>query len=63
MNVLLAYPAHERRLILPRCSPDFFSGRTTQQMQSISWPLELGRAAIALTGIAAWGLAILLFVG
>jgi len=63
MNVLLAYPAHERRLIQQRCSPDFFSGQTTQQVPSVSWPLELGRAVIALTGIAAWGLAILLFVG
>ena len=63
MNVLLAYPALERRPISRRCSADFFSRQSTQQVPSLSWPLELGRAAIALSGIAAWGLAIFLFVG
>lgn len=63
MNVLLTCPAVERRLISQRYARAFFSRQATQHVPSISWPLELGRAAVALTGVAVWGLAIFLLAG
>ena len=61
MNASVTYPALQRRLISQRRSRAFFSSRITQHVRAVSWPVELARAAVALAGIAAWGLAIFLF--
>jgi hypothetical protein len=45
----------------PKASP--FLRRTTRHLETVSLPREIGRAALALGGLAAWGGAILLIAG
>jgi hypothetical protein len=54
----LSYPLLYRRR--PRA---FFLARSAHQMKSLSWLRELGRAAMALGGLAAWGGVLLLVAG
>jgi hypothetical protein len=41
----------------------FFSRQITQQVETTSVVIELGRAALALGGVLAWGLAFTLIAG
>lgn len=41
----------------------FFSARITQQVETISVVTEIGRAALALGGVIAWGFAFTLIAG
>jgi hypothetical protein len=45
----------------PKASP--FLRRTTRHLETTNLPRELGRAAVALGGLAAWGSAIFLIAG
>jgi len=57
----VSYPSLQRRLIAERRCRALFLRRTTQQVSSRALAREVGRAAIALTGLVAWGVLALLF--
>ena len=56
----MSYPSLQRRLMVERRSRALFLRRTTQQVSSRALAYEIGRAAVALTGLAAWGVVVLL---
>jgi hypothetical protein len=56
----VSYPSLQRRLIAERRSRALFFSKTTQHLSRTSLLREVVRAAIALAGIAAWGVAIVL---
>jgi hypothetical protein len=58
----VSYPSLQRRLIAERRCRALFLRRTTQQVSSRVLAREVARAAIALTGLAAWGI-VALFLG
>jgi hypothetical protein len=45
----------------PKASP--FLRRTTQHLETTTLPREIGRAVLALGGLAAWGSVVLLIAG
>ena len=57
----VSYPSLQRRLIVERRCRALFLRRTTQQVSSRALAREVGRAAIALSGLVAWGVVALLF--
>ena len=57
----VSYPSLQRRLIAERRCRALFLRRTTQQVSSRALAREVGRVALALTGLAAWGVVALLF--
>ena len=59
----MSYPSLQRRLMVERRSRALFLRRTTQQVGSRCLVREVGRAAIALTGLAVWGVVVLLLAG
>jgi hypothetical protein len=56
----VSYPSLQRRLIVERRCRALFLRRTTQQVSSHALAREVGRVAIALTGLVAWGVVALL---
>jgi hypothetical protein len=56
----VSYPSLQRRLIAERRCRALFLRRTTQQVNSRTLAREIGRVAIALTGLVAWGVVALL---
>ena len=56
----VSYPSLQRRLIVERRCRALFLRRTTQQVSSRTLAREVARAAIALTGLAAWAVVALL---
>ena len=56
----ISYPSLQRRLIADRRSRALFLPRTTQHVRSIGLALEVGRALVALTALAAWAAALTL---
>jgi hypothetical protein len=59
----MSYPSLQRRLMVERRARALFLRRTTQHVSSRSIAREAGRAAIALTGLAVWGVVVLLLAG
>jgi hypothetical protein len=57
----VSYPSLQRRLIVERRCRALFLRRTTQQVSSRALVREVGRVAIALSGLIAWGVVALLF--
>jgi hypothetical protein len=57
----VSYPSLQRRLIAERRCRALFLRRTTQQVSSRMLAREVGRVAIALSGLIAWGVVALLF--
>jgi hypothetical protein len=63
MNVhAISYPSLQRRLIAERRSRALFLPRTTQHLRSIALAVEVARALVALTALAAWAALILIVV-
>ena len=59
---VVSYPSLQRRLIAERRSRALFLSRTTQHVSSGRALLrEVARAAVALSGVVAWGALIFLF--
>jgi hypothetical protein len=56
----MSYPSLQRRLIAERRSRALFFARTTQHLRRAALRREITRAAIALAGVVAWGVAIVL---
>ena len=56
----VSYPSLQRRLIVERRCRALFLRRTTQHVSSRALAREAARAAIALTGLAAWAIVALL---
>jgi len=56
----VSYPSLQRRLIAERRSRALFFSTSTQHLSRTSLLREVARAVIALAGIAAWGVAIVL---
>jgi hypothetical protein len=54
----ISYPSLQRRLIARRRSRALFLSHTTQHVNRASLGREVARAAVALTGIAAWAAAV-----
>ena len=54
----ISYPSLQRRLIARRRSRALFLSCTTQQVDRSSLGREIGRATVALIGIAAWAAAV-----
>jgi hypothetical protein len=59
----ISYPSLQRRLIAERRSRALFLPRSTQHVSSIAVVLEVARALVALTAIAAWGALLVVFAG
>jgi len=59
----ISYPSLQRRLIAERRSRALFLARTTQHMRSASLAVEVARALVALTAIAAWGAVLFVVAG
>jgi hypothetical protein len=56
----VSYPSLQRRLIAERRARALFLPRTTQHLQRSSLAFEIGRAAVALAAVTAWGALLLL---
>ena len=56
----ISYPSLQRRLIARRRSRALFLTRTNQHVDRTSVPREIARAAIALSGVAVWAVAVYL---
>ena len=56
----MSYPSLQRRLIAERRSRAPFFAKTTQHVSRAALRREITRAAIALAGVVAWGVAIVL---
>jgi hypothetical protein len=56
----ISYPSLQRRLLARRRSRALFLSRTTQHVSRASLSREIGRAAIALSGVATWAVAVYL---
>jgi hypothetical protein len=59
----MSYPSLQRRLMVERRSRALFLRRTTQHVSSHCLAREVGRAAIALAGLASWSVILLLLAG
>ena len=57
---VVSYPSLQRRLIANRRSRALFLPRTTQHVRSASLLVEIARATVAVAGVAAWGVLLLL---
>ena len=56
----ISYPSLQRRLIIRRRSRALFLAGNTQHVSRTSIPREIARAAVALSGIAIWAVAVYL---
>ena len=52
---VVSYPSLQRRVMVQRRTRALFLRRTTQHVNSRGLLLEIGRAAVALTAVVAWG--------
>lgn len=59
----MSYPSLQRRLMVERRVRALFLRRTTQHVSSRCIAREVGRAAIALAGLASWTVVLLLLAG
>ncbi|TMQ18850.1 MAG: hypothetical protein E6K82_19695 [Candidatus Rokuibacteriota bacterium] len=59
----ISYPSLQRRLIAERRSRALFLPRTTQHLRSASLAVEVARALVALTALAAWGAVLFVVAG
>ena len=59
----ISYPSLQRRLIAERRSRALFLPRTTQHLRSASLTVEVARALVALTALAAWGAVLFVVAG
>jgi hypothetical protein len=59
----VSYPSLQRRLIAERRCHALFLRRTTQHVSSRALAREVARVALALSGLAAWGVVALLVGG